>query len=180
MSLIELEEDVKHCTACNLHKNGKQLPYWTEHSQYILLMDVPVQGYPDYMDKFWELFREVGLSKQEFVVLHTVQCHTKMTKRMGKPHYTMPSRSHREECRPWLHAYLKELGRTKMLVMGNVPMEHMIGEFNGIKEKNATVVTPKMCGIPVPCVLSVSPSFLKNQRGGKELLKKSLVTFKNL
>lgn len=180
MDFIELENDIKHCTSCNLHTNGKQLPYWTEHSKYIMLMDVPVKDSPEYLDTFWELVKDVGLSRQEFVVLHTVQCHTKMTRRMGKPHYTMPSRSHREECRPWLHAYLQTMKPEKMILFGNIPMEHLIGEFDGIKEKNANVVTPKICGIPIPCVLSVSPSFLKSRGKGKEMLRKSLVTFKNL
>ncbi len=180
MSLEELDNDLKHCECCYLCKNGKVLPEISEHTKYILLMEQPLRDRPEYLDKFWELFRDVGLSRQEFLILHTVQCYTDKSKRKGKHKSNMPSRSHREECRPWLHAYLQTLKPPKILVMGNVAMEHICGEFDGITEKNGSVVKPKMCGIVVPCVLSVSPNFLKWDGDGKKMLRKSLVTFKDL
>jgi uracil-DNA glycosylase family 4 len=178
--LDRLTKDLKHCKSCYLHKNGMVLPEITEHSKYIMLMEQPLRDRPEYLDKFWELFRNVGLSRQEFVILHTVQCYTDKTKRKSKHKSTMPSRLHREECRPWLHAYIQTLRPEKMLVMGNIAMEHVCGEFDGITEKNATVTKPKMGGIITPCVLSVSPNFLKWDGDGKKMLRKSLVTFKDL
>lgn len=179
MDLITLENSVKKCEACSLHKNGHALVYWTEHSKYIMLMEQPLREEPDYMIKFWELFKEVGLSKQEFVILHTVQCRTDLSKRKKHP-TTIPSFKHRSECRQWFNSYVDFLEPPKMLVMGNVAMEHVCGDFDGIKEKNATVTKPKICGMIIPCVLSVSPNFLKKRGEGVKMLKKSLEVFKNL
>ena len=178
--LRQLTQQVSQCENCNLYPNGRTLPDVGEHAKYILLLDHIKPDMEECMDKLWELFKKVGLSKQEFIVLYTTQCKTKTTKRRGQPHTPPPSRSHREECRLWLHEFLYELEEPKMLVMGNIAMEHICGEFNGIIEKNATVTKPKMTGIVVPCVLSVSPSYLREWGKGYDMVKKSLEVFKHL
>lgn len=178
--LRQVTEEIRQCENCNLHLNGKILPYVGEYARYILLLDFIKHDMDECMDKLWELFKKVGLSKQEFVVLYTTQCMTKSSRRRGKLHTPPPSMSHREECRPWLHEYLTRLEDPKMLVMGNVAMEHICDEFDGIVEKNATVTKPKMCRMVVPCVLSVSPSYLREWGKGYDMVKKSLEVFKNL
>ena len=180
MELLELVNGISQCKYCNLHENGRILPYVGEYATDILLLDHPKQGMEENMEKLWELFKEVGLSKQEFVVMHTTQCKTKTTKRMGKLHTSAPARSHREECRPWLHAFLQTMKKPRMLVMGNVAMEHVCGDFDGIVEKNDTIIKPKVCGIVVPSVLSVSPSYLTHRGKGRDMIKKSLEVFKHL
>lgn len=179
-NLRHMTEDIRQCECCNLHVNGKILPEVGEYAHSILLLDHPKEDMEECMDKFWEMFREVGLSRQEFIVMYTTQCKTKTTKRRGKLYTPPPSRSHREECRPWLHAFLTQIKKPRMLVMGNIAMEHVCGEFNGIVEKNATITKPKICGIVVPCVLSVSPSYLREYGKGHAMIKKSLGVFKNL
>lgn len=180
MPFQELINGISHCKCCSLYENGKVLPEIGEYARYILLLDHHKPDMEECMDKFWELFKKVGLSRQEFVVLYTTQCKTKTTKRMGKVHSPPPSWSHREECKPWLHSFLVELKEPKMLVMGNIAMEHIGVGFDGIIEKNATITKPKICGIVVPCVLSVSPSYLRVWGKGEAMVKKSLEVFKHL
>jgi len=178
--LLQLTEDIRQCQNCNLHVNGKVLPEIGEYANSILLLDHIKPDMEECMEKFWEMFREVGLSRQEFIVMYTTQCKTKTSKRRGKLHCPAPSIAHREECRPWLHAFLKQIKKPRILVMGNIAMEQVGGEFNGIVEHNATIIKPKMCGIVVPCVLSVSPSYLREWGKGHAMVKKSLETFKHL
>jgi uracil-DNA glycosylase len=180
MTLDEISDDIRNCECCNLHSNGRCVPVATEHTKYILLLDHLKIDMEENMMKLWELFKEVNLSREEFLVMHTTQCRTKTTRRMGKMYTPAPSRAHREECRPFLHAYLQTIRPEKMLVMGNVAMEHVGCGFDGIKQKNATVEKPKMFGMVVPCVLSVSPSYLTKGYKGHDMIKKSLEIFKYL
>lgn len=178
--LCQVREDISQCKNCNLYVNGRILPEVGEYSSNILLLDHLKPDMEECMDKLWKLFKEVGLSRQEFVVMYTTQCKTKTTKRRGKVFTPPPSISYREECRPWLHEFITKIKKPRMLVMGNIAMEHVYGEFNGIVELNATIVKPKMCGIVVPCVLSVSPSYLRDFGKGYGMIKKSLEVFKYL
>ena len=60
--LRQLTEDIRQCECCNLHVNGKILPEVGEYANSILLLDHPKPDMEECMDKFWELFREVGLA----------------------------------------------------------------------------------------------------------------------
>jgi uracil-DNA glycosylase len=183
VGLMELEDiniGIKNCDSCYLSNNkGREIPKFTEHAKYILLLEQPLRDRPEYLDTFWELFKKCGLSREEFVVLHTVQCHTQRSLKKGRQS-VMPSVAHREACKVWFHNYIKTLKPRKMLVMGNIPMEHVTGTFDGIVELNATVVKPKICGTVVPCVLSVSPNFLTYRGKGEGMIKDSLALFKHL
>lgn len=179
-NIRQVTENIYKCKKCYLHKNGKMVPYVGEYAKNILLLDFIKHDMDKCMDKFWELFKKMGLSKQEFVVMYTTQCMTKSSTRGGKIHTPPPSVSHREECRSWLFEFLCEFEDPKMLVMGNVAMEHITDTFDGIAELNSTVIKPKLCGHVIPCVLSVSPSYLRKFGPGEEMIKKSLGVFKNL
>ncbi len=179
-NLHQLKEEILQCEKCDLYRNGKILPYIGEYAQYILLLDFIKHDMDDCMDSLWELFKKVGLSKQEFVVMYTTQCIIKSSNRGGKLHTSPPSKIHREECKKWLWSFIMKMENPKMLVMGNIAMEHVTGDFSGIVEKNATITKPKISGIIIPCVLSVGPSYLKKFGPGYSMVKKSLEVFKYL
>jgi len=178
--LRHITEKIHQCRKCPLCDNDKTLPYIGEYAKNIFLLDFIRHDAHDYMDKLWKLFKEVGLSKQEFIVIYTTQCMTKPTKRGGKIHTSPPAKIHREKCKLWLNEFVHALDKPKMLIMGNVAMEHVTNQFSGIVELNATTIKPKIEGVIVPCVLSVSPSYLKEWGEGYYMVKKSLEVFKHL
>ena len=180
MNIEDVIDDIVKCELCDISKNGKILPQSTEYLKYIILIDHLKINTLECMDIFWELFREVGLSKQESVLMYTTQCKNMITKRGGRKYIPPPSQFHREMCYKWFEKIVIAMNHPKILVMGNIAMEHVCGEFNGITEKNATIVKPKIGGLPVQCVLSVSPSYLGKHGKGHEMIKKSLEIFKHL
>jgi len=177
-NISQVTEELSHCDHCYLKKNGVVLPEYTEHSKYIILMEQPLRGDREHVDKFWELARKVGVSRNEFLELNTVQCYTDKSKRKGR--YNKPSVAHREECRYWFNRYADIIEPEKILVMGNVAMETITGEFDGIVEKNGTVVRVNVAGLRTDCVLSVGTSYLQEFGPGYDMIKKSLGVFMNL
>jgi len=176
--LRSMTEELRKCDRCYLKKNGMFVPQFTEHSKHIILMEQPFREQPDHIEKFWDMARKIGVSRNEFLELHTVQCYTDKSRRKGK--YTRPSTMHREECKYWFNRYFDALQPEKILVMGNVAMEFLTDDFDGIVEKNGTVVRVNINGLRTDCVLSVGTSYLKEFGPGLKMIQKSLEVFKHL
>jgi hypothetical protein len=79
-----------------------------------------------------------------------------------------------------VYAYLEALAPQKMLALGNVVMEELTGDFDGIIENNGRVVTPKYGPHLVPTVLCISPSAMRFNKDAEELIRYSLQKFKDI
>lgn len=177
-NMRQLEQSIASCHLCVLCKNKKSLPQWSEHVKYVMMFEQPHREEPEYMEKFWELFKKAGLSRRDFAIIHTVQCHADLSKRKGRT--IMPAKEHRRSCSHWVDTFIGIIRPEKIIVFGNVAMEEICGVFSGITKDNGDVIKPKIGGYVYPTVLSVSPNFLKSGKNGEKMLKKSLDVFKNL
>jgi uracil-DNA glycosylase family 4 len=113
--LTFLTSKIQKCRKCKLlHKNGMAVPYWTPHSRIMIMAESPGK---DEVRKNLRtplvgksgrlLFRElkkknIGLSREDFLILNTVQCRPVVNNRNGKP-----SIKEIETCKFWTDKYIK-------------------------------------------------------------------------
>jgi len=114
------------------------------------------------LDKLWAYLLSRGYMKSDFAMAATVQCLPVNSKKKGREYrVSSPAKTHREACREHLLAFIKELKPKKMIVFGNIAMEEVTGEFDGITKKHCTIVRPKIADMVIPTVLSTTPSLIK-------------------
>lgn len=177
-SLESLEEDVAKCKMCPLQHSQTHLPEWSINSKYLAVFDCPK---PDTQhDKFlWSEFEKLGIYRDEFLIIHTVQCSTgynKRFKRMNKP-----AKFHRHKCKPWVEEYINIIKPEKGICFGNIAMEMLTGKFSGINEKNSTLTDIRFGDIVIPFVISISPDALTFSGSlNQERLIQSLTKFGSL
>lgn len=165
--LVELDRQVMECKACVLCKNQHCTPFWSHDSKYVLLYESnPALDVTKHNVLLWSTLNQYGFLRDDFLVLPTVLCKMGLSKRNRKP--VSPAMSHREECRQWTNSYINEVKPKAMLTIGNIAMEHVVGIFDGITQKNAHVHRKKICGNIIPIVTSVAPNF------NPEMFKKSV------
>ncbi len=177
MDIEQLDTQILKCKKCHLGKNKHNIPHWTNKSKYVMFTEIPYLEKPDFMVSFWKLAGRLGLLEEHFIQISSIQCSPDRNKRTGK--YNRPSQLHRTTCKVWFESYLKEIKPEKMIAFGNIPMEELTGKFNGIADAHGTVIKPKINQVVVPTVLSLPPSIL-NKKSNVNLMRKSLITFKEL
>ena len=178
--LKELHGKCSNCKQCNLNITGHKPPIWYHNAPYVLFMEQPAAIDAHYVKAFWKIAGEYKLKEEQFMQVYTVQCRTPKSGRRGKKRPTIPSQMHRGICRGWVIDYLSAMEPKKMLAFGNIVMQELTGRFNGIIEKNATMIAPKYGGYVVPTVLSVSPAALQYGGDTEKLIRSSLQRFKEI
>lgn len=175
--LCDLDIELKKCNNCFIKRNGVRPPIWTEHSKYVMLTERPYKNIPEFMREFWKLAGRFGLKEEQFLQISVVQCFPDMNKRTKK--HNRPSQLHKDTCKVWFNDYLNIIKPKKMISFGNIPLEFLTGEFNGITELHGTVIKPKINQVVVPTVLSLPPSILQ-KKGNIPKMKETLTKFKEL
>jgi uracil-DNA glycosylase family 4 len=185
-----LDQQIKHCTACKLHKNGRCKPFYTRKSKYVIIGEAP--GYTEVKDNepfsgpageiLWNIMDGRGFEKDDFLIINSVNCRPVdevKTWKNGKPTETQQI-----PCREWARKYIKVVEPKKILILGNYAMFTALGMSYGIVNLNAS--TPdkslkKMLEYDVPYVLSVHPAYcIYRKDEGLDMLAESISRFRDL
>ncbi len=177
---VDLEGELKSCKSCTLCRNGHFPPQWSEKSKYATLMTYPYENEPVFMIKFWDMAKRMGLNRDHFVQLNTVNCLPDVKKRGRYKGTTVrPSQLHRSECKKWISRYIDVFDVRKMIAFGNIPMEECIGEFNGINERTGSVVRTRINNRIIPTVLCIHPKGIDDPEN-KHLIREAIKTFREI
>ena len=181
--LLELlDEQLLSCKDCDLWIGGTSKPYWTPKSRYAIIGEAPgekeVRSEPFIGPagrKLWEVVNLMGLRKEDFVIINTVNCRpVNNDGSNGKP-----TNDQCETCFPYMRKYLKIVKPEKILLLGNFAVGVFTGEYSGIMKKNSNVEWNEEFGVNI--VLSVHPSMcIYAGVRGKAMLHESIKVFKEL
>lgn len=182
--LLELlETQISECKGCpNLRRNGQCLPYWTPFSEYLIIGEAPgrdeVNSEPFIGvtgKKLWELMFDLGLRKENFAIINTVQCRPMAGKKNGKP-----TKKNCERCYPWIRKFVKIIQPEKGILFGNYAKASFYdGEPSGILRYNSQRRSLCFDDYEVDIILSVHPSMMIYKGDdGVSLISKSIKEFK--
>jgi uracil-DNA glycosylase family 4 len=176
---------------CNLFKNGRAKPYWTNTSRYGLFLEAPgkeevIKNSPvvgKAGKKLWQALNEAGLERSDFLIVNSVNCRPLVGNKNSKP-----TAEENILCSAWARKYIRIVKPYKMLIMGS----YAINSFNKIVggeilptgsmvENNSKTIFLKIFDIGIHLVVSVHPSYsLYNPVIGKQLLEQSINIFKGI
>lgn len=187
--LHRLDGLVQSCTKCDLHKNGRAKPYWSPQSQYGLFLEAPgkeevVQNTPVVGaagNKLWNVIKDVGLSRDAFLIVNSVNCRPVVGGKNGKPTIEETTL-----CGDWVRKYIRIVKPAKMLIMGKYAIEsfnRIIGKnilpTESIVENNGLSTFVDFFNLPITVIISVHPAYtIYNPIGGTEALKHSINIFR--
>lgn len=149
-----LSRNVGRCNKCKrLRPNGMAVPWWHPTAEYLALAEAPgeeeVGSSPlvGTAGKFWaKENNRVGLKRQNFIIINTVQCRPVENGRNGKPTY-----NEIENCRFWVERYIEVAKPKKIIAFGNYALYYLFKMTSGITKECGKVHIYKE--IPVyPCV----------------------------
>jgi DNA polymerase len=176
-----LDGQIQGCTLCDLYRNGRCKPYWSEESKYAIILEAPgkdeIDNNTPVIGKagkiLWETMDFFDLKREDFLIINSVNCRPVEGNKNAKP-----TDEELSLCRCWLRKYIKVLQPKKMIISGNYSLFTMTGE-KGIMSKNGQ---SGFCfEFQVPVVYSVHPAMsLYNASKGKEKLYESIKAFKSL
>jgi uracil-DNA glycosylase family 4 len=186
-----LDSQVQSCELCNLFKNGRAKPHWTNASRYGIFLEAPgkeevLQNTPvvgTAGKKLWQILHEAGFERSDFLIVNSVNCRPLVGNKNGKP-----TADEMKSCSDWVRKYIRIVKPYKMLIMGS----YAINSFNKIMggeilptgsmvDNNGKTVFLKIFDIAVHLVVSVHPSYsLYNPVIGKQLLEQSINIFKGI
>ena len=110
--LIYLSQNIYRCKKCaRLRPNGIAVPYWTMKAKYLALAEAPgekeVKAETPLVgpagEKWEGEIKRIGLEREDFILINSVQCRPIINGRNGKPTF--------EEiinCRFWVNKYIKQ------------------------------------------------------------------------
>ena len=190
-----LDKQIRHCSACKLHLNGRCKPFYTKHSKYAIIGEAP--GYNEIRDNepfagpageiLWRTMADYGLAKEDFLIINSVNCrpvNEVKTWKNGKP-----TEDQQNKCREWVRKYIKVFEPEKLLVLGNYAMYSALGQSQGIMNLNATIVDNRSLWKDyklleyddAPYVLSVHPALcIYRKDEGLQMLSESIAKFKEI
>lgn len=172
----QLDTAVRQCKACYLCKNKPVIPYWTDRTKYAMIFPVPYKDNEN-MVEMWEIFKEYGYSKKDFLLISTVQCPTDLNR---QKRFINPAKTHRNTCRRFLSGYLSALNIQNVIAFGNVSMEECIGEFDGITKKTGTYRAKIEDHIISNCTVALSPYSNWTRKDDNKLLRQTIEEFKRM
>ena len=174
-----LDKQIQQCTRCDLHENGGCKPYWTEQSKYIILGEAPGRNEVTSNEPFigsagknlWSIMAEFGLTKEDFLIINSVNCRPVNGNKNGKP-----TKEQMLTCRPWIRKYIKVLHPELILVLGSYPLLTLTG-LKGIMSLNGEVI--HSAEFDVDTVMSIHPAMcIYKGEEGKQMLRESIKVFK--
>jgi uracil-DNA glycosylase family 4 len=185
-----LDKMVQSCTKCQLYKNGRAKPYWTPMSIYLAIGEAPGKDEVDMNEPFVgksgtlliDSMLELGLRKEQFVIINTVNCRPVNGMKNGKP-----TTDQIEFCKDWMRKYIKIINPEKAIALGEFAIRaSRNGQFyRGVLSVNGSVdylnQVYRNNSEQIKVVYSVHPAYcIYSQKDGIKLLKKSLVRFQRL
>lgn len=182
-SLESIDLELQNCQLCDLYRNGRAKPYWTDKSKYMLILEAPGKEEVEYNETligktgrlFWNIMSEYQFLKEDFIILNSVNCRVLNGRKNGKP-----SELHREKCRVWLKLYIKSFKPEKIMVLGNYALHTITGEWGIGKFYNSNKLMTEMdlFGIKTKVIRSYHPSALIYDRKKEDQLRKSIEILK--
>ena len=175
-----LDEKIQSCTKCNLHENGGCKPYWTEQSKYVILGEAPGRNEVTSNEPFigsagknlWSIMAEFDLTKEEFLIMNSVNCRPVNGNKNGKP-----TKEQMLTCRSWIRKYIKVLQPELILILGSYPLLTMTG-LTGIMSLNSEVI--HNMEFDIDAVISIHPAMcIYKGEEGKQMLRESIKVFNN-
>lgn len=170
-----LGKQMSKCKDCGLFVNGRSMPYWSTKSKYLMISESP--NGTDIKDNniFWDFMANNQLTKQDFIILNSVNCKIMND---GKP--CKPSEYHREVCHNWTRKYIKTVKPEKILVMGNFAINSLTGEWGIGKfyKDNKLLSKHVLYGINTSIIRMYNPSVLLFDKSKETQLQKSIKLLK--
>lgn len=177
-----LDNQIQKCTECELHTNGRAKPYWTENSKWMMLFEAPgkeeVEANEVICGKtgrmFWELLEEYQLTKDQFLIMNSVNCRVMDGRKNGKP-----SEYHRNMCRPWIRKYMKVFQPNIVLLFGNYSIHTILKEW-GITKYNGLLTEENLFdSINTKVIRCFHPSAMIYDKSKKDKILKTIKLFKS-
>lgn len=183
-----LEMKISECKLCpHIRHNGQCLPYWTPLSEFLIIGEAPGRDEVNEEPfvgttgkKLWAIMDDIGLRKEQFCIINTIQCRPMIGNRNGKP-----TPDDCINCYPWIRKFVKVIQPEKGILFGNYAKSLYDGTYSGIMYKNSRGGIISFKDYPedftVEIILSVHPSMMiyKGEEGEK-LIKESIEKFKRL
>jgi DNA polymerase len=175
-----LDIQIQSCEKCELCLGGRAKPHWSNESKYVIVGEAPGSEEAQRNTPFvgpagailWEKMSENGYSRDDFLIINSVNCRPVSGKRNDKP-----SDMQMETCYPWLIKYIRVLQPAKLLILGGYALNTMLKmPIIGIMKHNAITYSFGT----TPCVVSVHPAFALRNASGVELLSESIKKFKEI
>jgi len=137
-----LDDQISKCKDCDLYKNGRARPHWSEHSKFVILGEAP--GYSEirlnkpFIGKAGEILKNVlgeeKFKRDMFLIINSVNCRPVTNgSRNGKP-----TNIQLESCSKWLRKYFKIIDPEKILVLGNYAKYFFTGDMEGITRQRGS------------------------------------------
>lgn len=183
--LIYLTKNIPRCVKCpRLRINGMAIPFWSRKSRYLALAEAPGEeevekgketplvGPAGYK---WQLeIERLGLKREDFVLINSVQCRPVVNGRNGKPTFEEMA-----NCCFWVKKYIEAAEPEKILVMGNHAVWSLLGG-KGTSLGGITKISGKFIGIHrgIPVYACIHPASLLYSNDNLSLFRKSLKKFK--
>lgn len=182
--LIYLTENIPRCKKCaGLRKNGMAIPYWNMKSRYLCLTEAPGKEEVNQetplvgpAGEVWERgIKKVGLEREDFVLINSVQCRPILAGRNGKPTFKEII-----NCRFWVNKYVEVVQPERILAMGNYAVWALFGTGNTLGGIMAS--SGKFIGNyrNIPVWACIHPASLLYSQDNLSLFRKSLKNFKEV
>ena len=182
-----LDKEIVRCKRCSLHKNGIVKPYYSNKIKYAIIGESPWKVEVEQNTSFigstgnllWNELSRYQLYREDFLILNSVNCSAISNHTKKATAYQVGM------CHSWNLLYLKTLMPSKVLILGNLAMGSVNGDFEGITSKVGYTDKIK---IPfgdhskyIPVMFCVHPSYaLFNEGIGIKQLRAGLKIFSNM
>jgi uracil-DNA glycosylase family 4 len=185
-ALTTLDRKILDCKKCELCNNGHTIPYWTEKSRYMAVLEAPGEEEVKQMTptvgkagKFlWEFMKQRELNKEDFSILNTVQCRP-VKKNGSKVTNGKPTLEQIKLCSVWLTWYIRVLRPEKLIAFGVYAIQALLNDQRPMKEMNGEITKETLFGHKVKVVKAVHPAWasIYNREKGDILLSEAIQKF---
>lgn len=165
--LIALDSAIGKCQNCNLYKNGRVRPFWTDqYNGYFIIGECPGQREVDWNEPFigkageilWKSLRQFRIDKDRCLVINSANCRAIKDgnpKKNGKP-----ETSEIIACNIWIKRYLKALQPEAILILGSYALKAVLNEntISVIEDSNKIFTNENIYGMNINVVRSYHPA----------------------
>lgn len=181
-----LDKQILNCRDCELYRNGRAKPFWSEYSRYAIIGEAPginevEQGRPFVGAAGQILTRNLSNLKfkaNKFLIMNSVNCRAidfNNEFKNGKPTFEQL-----ECCSKWLRKYLKIIDPEKILCLGNYAKYYFDKNTFGILKARGKFRNFKIDSTTreYPVLYTIHPAYaLYNQDEGEDILLEDLHKF---
>lgn len=177
-----LTEHIPRCKKClTLRSNGMAIPFWKPESRFLGIAEAPgrveVEAKTPLVgpagDKWREEIERIGLTREDFVLLNSVQCRPVVSGRNGKPTF-----DEMINCWFWVKKYIESARPEKILAMGNYAVWSIFrtgSTLGGIMGSSGKLIGT-CCNVPV--YACIHPASLLYSNDNLTIFRESLRKFK--